>query len=60
MIAQSVLQATTNPILKTKGKETLLPMSVSVVEIKTPMVPYTKNLFQLNFDTFSYQKESIP
>ena len=52
MIAQSVSQATTNPILKTIGKVTLPPMSVSVVEIKIPMVPNINNLHELNFDTF--------
>ena len=52
MIAQSILQAPTEPILKTKGKVTLSPVSVSVVEIKMPMVPNTNNLYELNFDTF--------
>ena len=52
MIALSILQATTNPILKTKGKVALTPMSVSVMEIKMPTVPNTNNLYELNFDMF--------
>ena len=60
MIAKSILQATTNPILKTKGKITLPPMSVSVVEIKMPMVPNTNNLYQLNFDMFQLPEGVIP
>ena len=34
MIAKSISQATTNPILKIKGKLTLPPMSISVVGMK--------------------------
>ena len=52
MIAQSISQATTNPILKTKGKVTLPPMSVSVLEIKMSVIPNTNNLYELNFDMF--------
>ena len=37
MIVQSFSQATTNPTLKIKGKVTLPPMSISVVEIKNTM-----------------------
>ena len=60
MIAQSILQAATNPILKTKGKVTLLPMSVSVMKIKVPMIPNTRNLYELNFDTFQLPEGVIP
>ena len=60
MIAQSILQATNNPILRTKGKVTLPPMSVSVVEIKMPRVPNTKNLYELNLIHFSCHMESSP
>ena len=45
MIAQSISQATTDPILITKGKVTLPPVSVSVVEIKMPKVPNTNSLY---------------
>ena len=38
MITKSILQATSNTILKTKGKVTLPPLSVSVVEIKMSTV----------------------
>ena len=60
MIAQSISQATTNPILKTKGKVTLPPMSVSIVEIKMPIVPNTDNLYELNFDMFHLPEGVIP
>ena len=36
MIAQAISQSTNSPILKTKGKITLPPMSISAVEIKMP------------------------
>ena len=60
MISQSISQATTNPIFKTKGKVTLPPMSVSVVEIKMPMVPNTNNPYKLNFDMFQVPEGVIP
>ena len=60
IIAQSVSQVTTNPILKTTGKVTLPPMSISVVEIKLPMVPDTNNLYELNFDMFQLPEGVIP
>ena len=60
MIAQSVSQATTNPILKTKGKVTLKPMSVSVVEIIMPTVPNTNYLYKLNVDTVQLPDGVIP
>ena len=56
MIAQSISQATPNPILKLKR----LPMSVSVVEIKIPTVPNTNNLYELNFDMFQLPEGDIP
>ena len=60
MIAQCVLQATTKPKLKTKGKVTLPTMSVCVVEIKMPMVCNTNNLYELNFDIFQLLEGVIP
>ena len=36
MIAQVISQTTNNPILKTKGKVTSPPTSISIVGIKTP------------------------
>ena len=35
-------------------------MSVSIVEIKTTMVPYTNNLYELNFDMFQLPEGVIP
>ena len=60
MIAQSVSQATNYPILKSKCKVTLPPISVSVLEIKTPMVPDTNNLYELNIDMFLLPEGVIP
>ena len=52
VIAQAILQSIDYPILKTKGKVTLLPMSVSIIEVKTSKIPNTTNLYELNADTF--------
>ena len=41
VIAQSILQALDYPIIKSKGKVTLLPMSVSIIEVKTPKISNT-------------------
>ena len=60
MIAQSISQATINPIFKTKGKVTLPPMSVFVVEMKMPMVPNTNNLYELHLDMFQLPEGVIP
>ena len=35
-------------------------MSISVVEIKTPIIPDTNNLYELNFDTFQLPEGVIP
>ena len=60
MIAQSISQATTYPILKNRGNVTLPPMSASVAEIKMPIVPNTNNLYELDFDTFQLPEGVIP
>ena len=52
MIAQSISQAATNPILEIRGKVTFPPVSISIVEIKMSMVQDTNNLYELNFDMF--------
>ena len=52
MIAEAILQVTDSPILKTIGKITLLPMSVSVIGIKMPTPCDTNNAYELNFNTF--------
>ena len=36
-IVHSVLQALDHPIIKTKGRVTLAPVSVSIIEVKTCM-----------------------
>ena len=52
VIAQSILQTLDYPIIKTRGKITLLPMSVSIIEVKTPKYSNTTNLYEVNADTF--------
>ena len=52
MIAEAISQATDNPIIKTKGKITLPPMSFSVISVKTPPHHNTNNVYELNFSTF--------
>ena len=60
MIAQAISQTTNSPILKTKGKITLPPVSISIVEIKTPRLQNTNNLYELNLDTFQLPEGIIP
>ena len=52
VIAQSISQALYYLIIKTKGKLTLLPISVSIIEVKTPKISNTTNLYQVSADTF--------
>ena len=59
VIAESVLQTLEYPIIKTKGKVTLLPMSVSIIEVKTPKISNTTNLYEVNADTFKLPKGII-
>ena len=40
-------QTINNPILKTKGKITLPPTSISIVSIKTPILQNTNILYEL-------------
>ena len=39
-------------MIKTKGKVTLLPMSVPIIDIKTPKISNTTNMYEVNADTF--------
>ena len=52
VIAQSNSQALDYPIIQTKGKVTLLPMSVSILEAKTPNISNTTNLYEVSANTF--------
>ena len=60
MIAQAISQTIINPIIKTKGKITLHPLSISVIAIKTPILHNTNNLYELNFDTFELPGSVVP
>ena len=52
MLPQGCSQIVTNPILKTKGKIKLLPSSISVIEVRTPEIPDSSNIYELHFSTF--------
>ena len=52
VIAQLVSQALHYPIIERKGRATLPPMSVSLIEDKTPKLTNTTNLYKMNADTF--------
>ena len=60
MLAQSYLQIVTNSILKSKGKINLLPSSISVIEIWTPEIPDSNNIYELDFNTFKLPEGIIP
>ena len=51
-ITEAISQVTNDPIIKTKGKITLPPMSVSIISIKTPLLCNTNHVYKLNFSTF--------
>ena len=52
MITEAMLQVTNSHIIKTKGKITLPPMSVSVISVKMPPLYNTNDVYKLSFDTF--------
>ena len=60
MIAEAILQITHSPILETKAKITLPPVSVSVKGIKMPTLQDTNNVYELTFDTFQLPEVVIP
>ena len=52
MITDAISQVTDSPIIKTKGKITLPPVSVSVISLKMPPLHNTIDVYELNFSTF--------
>ena len=60
LITEAISQVTNNPIIKTKGKITLTPMSVSVINVKMPMLHNTNNIYELTFSTFQLLQRVIP
>ena len=52
MITEAILQVTDSPIINTKGKITLPPMSASVISIKTWPLCNTNDVYKLDFNTF--------
>ena len=60
MIAEAIPQVTNNPIIKTKGKTTFPPKSVSVISVKMPPFCNTNNIYELNFSTFQLPGGVIP
>ena len=55
VIVQSALPALDYPIIKTKGKVTLQPMLMSIIEVKTPKISNTSYLYEVSADTFQLQ-----
>ena len=60
MIAEAISQVTDNPIIKTKGKITLPPVSVSIINVKMPPLCNTNNIYKLNLSTFQLPEGVIP
>ena len=52
VIVQSVSQPLDYPIIKTKGRVALLPVSVPIIKDKTLKLANTANLYEMNADTF--------
>ena len=48
VIAQSISQPLNYPIVKMKGRITLPPVSVSIIEVKTPKLTNTTNLYKMD------------
>ena len=48
VITQSISQPLHYPIVKMKGRITLPPVSVSILEVKTPKLKNTTNLYKMN------------
>ena len=59
VIAKSISQALDYLIIRTKGKVTLPPMSVSIIEVKTPKICNTTNLYEASADTLQPPKNII-
>ena len=59
VIAQSVLQALDYPMMKTNGRVTLPPMSVSIIKVKIPKLTNTTDLYKVNADTFQLPESII-
>ena len=60
MIAEAILQVTDSPILKTKGKITVSPMSISLISVKMLPLCNTNDVCKLNFNTFELPEGVIP
>ena len=56
IIAQAILQSIDYPLFITKGKVTLPPMSVSIIEVKTLKIPNTTNLCEVNAQLLTHNK----
>ena len=59
VITQSCQSTVEEPILKTKGKITLKPNSISVIAVKTPQSPGTEALYKVNYK-FQLPEEITP
>ena len=59
VIAQSISQPLHYPIVKMKGRITLPPVSVSILEVKTPKLKNTTNLYKMNAVTAQFPEGVI-
>ena len=60
MITEAILQVTNSYILKSKGKITLLLMSVSLISVKILPLCNTNDMYELNLNTFQLPESIIP
>ena len=51
VIVQLISQALGYPLIKTKGRVTLPHVSLSIIEVKTPNLTNTTDLYEMNADT---------
>ena len=60
ILAPNYSQIVTKPMLKTKGKIKLIPSSISVIEVRTPGIPDSNNIYEVDFNTFQLLEGIIP
>ena len=59
VIVQLISQPLDYPIIKMKGRVTLPPVTISIIEVKTPKLTNTSNLYIMNADTFQLSEGII-
>ena len=59
-LAQSCLQIVMHPFIKSIGKIKLLPFSISVIKDRTPEIPHSNSIYEVDFNTFQLPEGIIP